>query len=157
MYLDGEIDEQEKNKIEEHLALCPECRQKLQELSSMKEQLTSAFTMIEIPDRIEDKVLSGIRQAAIHKYTWAALTFMIGFGLLFLLSMIQIFTAGLHIFQTTFSISRGLIYAFPSIMGTIPNMIVVVSIFIVMFITMALIMLRYLVHTMGKKLRVEDI
>lgn len=157
LYIDGEINGQDRKKIEKHLALCPECKEQLHELSSMRDQIKSAFKMIDVPDRIEDMVMSEIHQVMIKKYIFVAITLMAGMGLFFFLSMIQILTAGLHIFQTTFSISKGLIYAIPSLMSANPNVIVAISIFIIIFIVAALLMLRYLIHTMGKTLRVEDI
>lgn len=157
-YLDGEIrNEAEKAMIEEHLSICPQCQQQLNGYIAIREQLTVMFDRIEIPDRLEDKVLAKIHQASIQQYFWAAIATMLGFGLVFLLISGPLLRAGLHISQTAFSIARGLTYAFPSILGAIPNMVAVASIFIVVFIIIALAMLRYLVHTMGKTPRAEDI
>jgi hypothetical protein len=68
-----------------------------------------------------------------------------------------ILSIGLPIFHSVYSIARGLIYAVPSIISAIPYVVNVIIALILCFILLAILTLSYLVHTMGKTVRAEDI
>lgn len=160
-YLDDELNEAEKLVIEEHLDDCSDCKNKLYELISLRQQIYGAYELVEIPSRIEDNVMSRINQDSIKLYSGVlnrnAIIMLSIFGIIFLAGTTPFLTVGLHIFNTIFSISRGLLYALPSIISTIPYLFAAFAVFIILFIVLALLIVRYLVHTIGKTVRAEDI
>jgi predicted anti-sigma-YlaC factor YlaD len=160
-YMDDELNEVEKQKIEKHLSICSDCNQRLHELRSMREQLLAAYLSIEIPSMIEEKVMGKIQQASIKKYTGTlnllAFLTLSAFGIMLFATTSPILSIGLPIFHSVYSIARGLIYAVPSIISAIPYVVNVIIALILCFILLAILTLSYLVHTMGKTVRAEDI
>lgn len=160
-YLDDEMNEVERTVIEKHLDNCSECKNRLFELTSLRQQMLDAYQLIEIPNRIEDKILANIEQESIKIYAVTlnrtAIIMMSIFGIIFLAGTTPFLTVGFHIINMIFSISRGLIYAIPSIISTIPYVVASVALFIILLIAMALFIVRYLVHNIGKTVGAEDI
>lgn len=160
-YMDDEITEMEKQMIETHLATCADCTNQLRDLMSIREQIFAAYQKIVIPSTIEDKVLEKIHMASIRNYSGIlnrmAIIMLITFGMMFLITASRILTVGLPIFHSLYSIARGLIYAVPSIISAIPYVVEVITVLMLSFIAIAILTLRYLVHMMGKNVRVEDI
>jgi predicted anti-sigma-YlaC factor YlaD len=161
LYIDKEVVEDEKNKIEEHLAQCQQCQNDFLELTMLKNLLNDEYQYIDIPDNIEEQVMAKISQTATAEYSRlfnrTALFMMATFGILFLAATGPFLTLVLHIFHTLFSISMGLIYAIPSILSAIPYVIEVISIVLLVLIILAVFTLKLLVHTMGKSIRTGDL
>lgn len=160
-YLDDELNEAERLVIEKHLNICPECQKQLFVFISIKQQIYDAYQMVEVPELIEDKVMAKIEQDSIRIYSGilnrTAIIMMSAFGLIFLAGTTPFLPVGLHIVHTFFSISRGLIYAIPSIITAIPYVVSAIAVFIFLLIAAALLIVRYLVHNMGKTIGAEDI
>jgi predicted anti-sigma-YlaC factor YlaD len=160
-YMDDQLNEEEKQIIETHLAACSDCNHRLTELRSLRKQILDAYMPIEIPSMIEDIVMEKIQLASIKKSTGAlnllAFLSLFAFGIMLMVSASPIFTIGLPIFHSVYSIARGLIYAVPSIISALPYVVEVIIALILCFIIFAILTLRYLVHTMGKTIRAEDI
>jgi hypothetical protein len=110
---------------------------------------------------IEEKVLGKIQQAAIKKsisvLNFFAFFSLFAFGIMLMVTTSPFLTVGFPIFHSAYSIARGLIYAVPSIISAVPYVIDVIIALILSFILIAILTLRYLVHTMGKTVRAEDI
>jgi predicted anti-sigma-YlaC factor YlaD len=160
-YMDDELNEEEKQIIEKHLAVCSDCNHRLHELRSLRKQILAAYLPIEIPSMIEEIVIEKIQQASIKKSTGAlnllAFLSLFAFGIMLMVTASPILTIGLPIFHSVYSIARGLIYAVPSIISALPYVVEVIIALIFCFIIFAILTLRYLVHTMGKTVRAEDI
>lgn len=160
-YMDDELNEMEKERIEKHLAICSDCNNRLQELMSLREDLVKAYRQIEIPAMIEEKVLEKIQLTSIRRYSGVlnmlAFLALFAFGVMLFVTTSPFFTVEMPIFQSVYSIARSLIYAIPSIISSIPYVVEVITLFMMGFIALAIITLRYLVHTMGKTVRAEDI
>lgn len=58
-YLDGELDEQQKQALEQHVASCAECARELEEFKKLK-QLTDNVTLVEPEDRIWRQYWGGV-------------------------------------------------------------------------------------------------
>jgi predicted anti-sigma-YlaC factor YlaD len=160
-YMDNELNEEEKQIIEKHLAVCSDCNHRLHELRSLRKQLLAAYLPIEIPNMIEEIVIKKIQQASIKKSSGAlnllAFLTLFAFGIMLMVTASPILTIGFPIFHSVYSIARGLIYAVPSIISALPYVVEVIIALILCFIIFAILTLRYLVHTMGKTVRAEDI
>jgi predicted anti-sigma-YlaC factor YlaD len=160
-YLDDELNDTEKALIEQHLFNCSYCTNQLIELTSLNQQILDAYQIVDIPDLIEDRVLAEIEQESVKTYLGklnrVAIFVIVFFGITFLAATSPFLTVGVHIFQTTFSIGRGLIYAFPSIIAAIPYFVEVTAVLIVLLITLALLIIRFLVHNMGKTAGAEEL
>jgi predicted anti-sigma-YlaC factor YlaD len=160
-YIDDELTEEQKQTIEEHLSICSDCNHRLQEIKLLRKQILEAYLSIEIPSMIEEKVLGKIQQAAIKKsisvLNFFAFFSLFAFGIMLMVTTSPFLTVGFPIFHSAYSIARGLIYAVPSIISAVPYVIDVIIALILSFILIAILTLRYLVHTMGKTVRAEDI
>ncbi len=160
-YLDDELTEPERAAIEKHLYSCGTCRDLLNELTSLKQQLIETYQEIEIPDLIEDSVLAkielesmGINPGRLKRTA----IFMLGvLGGIFLAATTPFLTVWVHIFQTVFSISRAIIYAIPSIISAIPFAVEVTAAFIVLLITMTVLVVKYIISSIGKTAGAEEI
>jgi anti-sigma factor RsiW len=160
-YIDDELNEEQKQIIEEHLSICSDCNHRLQEIKFLRNQIFEAYLSIEIPSRLEDKVMAKIQQASIKKaisvLNLFAFLSLFAFGIMLMVTASPFLTVGLPVFHSAYSIARGLIYAVPSIISAIPYVVGVIIVLIISFILIAILTLRYLVHTMGKTVRAEDI
>lgn len=159
-YIDDELNEEQKQTIEKHLSICSDCNHRLQEMKLLRKQILEAYLQVEIP-MIEEKVMAKIQQASIKKAInvlnlFAFLT-LFAFGIMLMVTASPFLTIGLPIFHSAYSIARGLIYAVPSIISAIPHVVEVMIALILSFILIAILTLRYLVHTMGNTVRAEDI
>ena len=59
-YLDEELNEIDAQKVEHHLKLCPSCRNELEELVQLREELASAYSSIDAPVGFVDQVMAEI-------------------------------------------------------------------------------------------------
>lgn len=160
-YMDDELNDEEKQRIEKHLSTCSDCNHRLHELRSLRKQILAAYLPIEIPAMIEELVFEKIQQASIKKSSGAlnllAFLSLFAFAIMLMVTASPILTIGLPIFHSVYSIARGLIYAVPSIISALPYVVDVIIALILCFIIFAVLAIRYLVHTMGKTVRAEDI
>lgn len=160
-YLDGELNEADRLTIEKHLEICSECKNQLIELTSLRQMLFDTYQMIEIPDMIEDRVMAKIEQDTIKSYSGMlnrmAVIMMFVFGVIFLAGTTPFLSIGLSMISAMFSITRGLIYAIPSIISAIPYVVSAIAVIIILLIVMALFIVRYLIHNMAKTIGAEDI
>ena len=160
-YMDDELSEMEKQKIDQHLATCSVCSKQLKQLMMLRKEIHATYLPIDIPGLIEEKVLEKIQQASLMKsrgiLNLLAMFMLFVFGITLFVTTSPLLTVGFPIFHSVYSISRGLIYAVPSIISAIPYVVEVIIVFILCFIAIAIFTLRYLVHTMGKTVRAEDI
>lgn len=58
-YLDNELEPEQKETFEEHLASCPECKSELQEFKRLK-QITDEVSLVEPEDKIWEQYWSSI-------------------------------------------------------------------------------------------------
>lgn len=160
-YFDEELNEKENAMIERHLSACPYCQDDLNHLTSMKKQIKSDYLLVEIPDSIEDRVMAKIQQSIIESSSSSlnrtAFFVVLTFVIIALCAAGPFFFLGVHVLNTLFSIAKGLIYAIPSLLATIPYMIEVISAVIFILIVLAIFILRYLVNTMVKTVEVGDL
>lgn len=160
-YMDDELNEAEKQNVEKHLSICSDCNNRLHELKALREEMLAVYFSIDIPNRIEEKVIEKIQLATEKNKTMVlnllAFLMLFAFGIMLYESTSPVLTVGLPIFHSFYSIARGLIYAVPSIISGIPYVVEVITLLICSFIVFAILTLRYLVHTLGKTIRAEDI
>jgi predicted anti-sigma-YlaC factor YlaD len=159
--MDDEMNEEEKEKIEKHLSICTDCRNQYRELMSLRQEILAAYLPIEIPVMFEERVMGKIQQAYFERsasiLNFLAFLLLFAFGIMLFVTASPFLTVGFPIFYSVYSIGRGLIYAIPSIISAVPYVAEVITVLILSFIALAIITLRYLVHTMGKTVRAEDI
>lgn len=160
LYIDEEVNVEEKDMIEGHISQCMDCQNGLLDLSLLHEQILSEYQLINIPDLIEDHVMGKIQETMNQKSSTflnrAAIIVVLAFGLMTMGATSPFIHVGLHIINTLYSISKGLIYAIPSILSAIPYMIEAISAAILLLIVLAIIILRYLVNTMAKTVEAGD-
>jgi len=59
-YIDDELTEGERVQVEKHLAQCPDCSAIVKDMLDIQHQVRSAFQLIEVPDDLDNKVISGL-------------------------------------------------------------------------------------------------
>lgn len=59
--LDGELSGEERRRLEEHLNVCPECREMYRAFSAVSEALASDLE--EVPAQLHEKIMDGVRAA----------------------------------------------------------------------------------------------
>ncbi|WP_171628555.1 anti-sigma factor family protein [Paenibacillus plantarum] len=59
-YMDNELDDLDRQRVEEHLLTCSACSALLSDLSAFKNQVFTAFHAIEAPVGFDDKVMQAI-------------------------------------------------------------------------------------------------
>ncbi|MBV8100355.1 MAG: anti-sigma factor, partial [Verrucomicrobia bacterium] len=57
-YLDGELEPEKRAELEQHLASCPECKQKLDRLRRLREFFTASAPHYPAPPELKGKVLA---------------------------------------------------------------------------------------------------
>ena len=72
-YLDNELDDEQKQRFEEHLKGCPECSQELKEFKNLK-AITDEVTLVEPEDRLWADYWSGIYNRIERGVGWIALS-----------------------------------------------------------------------------------
>ncbi len=68
-YLDNELDDEQKQTFEQHLAACPKCAKELKEFEKLK-QLTDSVTLVEPEDRIWQQYWSNIYNRIERNLGW---------------------------------------------------------------------------------------
>lgn len=69
LYLDGLLEEEEARRVEEHIALCPECKKLFEELSRVVEALGS-LEELPLPDDFEAKLAEKLTPAPKKRSLW---------------------------------------------------------------------------------------
>ncbi|WP_161798217.1 anti-sigma factor family protein [Aneurinibacillus tyrosinisolvens] len=59
-YIDGELTEEQRMLVEHHLRRCEECRETVDEISAIRNQVYTTYQSIEIPSFLEQKIISSI-------------------------------------------------------------------------------------------------
>lgn len=59
-YIDEELDAEEREQVERHLARCESCRAELADLMDMQVQIAQFYRQVEAPDELERKVLMAL-------------------------------------------------------------------------------------------------
>ncbi|HET7577704.1 MAG TPA: anti-sigma factor [Bacillales bacterium] len=80
-YLDQELDDKEKERVEQHLENCPACHEELESLAALKKQIAFAYETVEAPDGLEMAVMDKIEErrhtvqtaAAVRKWGMAVM------------------------------------------------------------------------------------
>lgn len=71
-YLDHELDNEEKERVEQHLAHCPACHEELESLAVLKRQIAFAYETVEAPDGLENAIMDKIKERRSPVTTTAA-------------------------------------------------------------------------------------
>jgi anti-sigma factor RsiW len=59
-YIDDELSESERKRVESHIVVCPDCRDLLSDMIEMKGML-SFYSNVEAPDRLEERVMQSLQ------------------------------------------------------------------------------------------------
>ncbi len=160
-YIDDEVSEIERKWVERHLENCLECKREYLQLKMIQEQFQTAYQMIKIPETIEENVFAKIQQNRTPRsfplLNGVAIFILVALAVGILAASGPFATAGIYIVQTIFSIGRGLIFALSSLLSAVPYMLGVVSAFMLVVVALAMVILRFLVHSVGKTVGAEEL
>ena len=160
-YIDDEVSEIERDRVERHLENCLECKSEYLQLIRIHEQFQAAYQMIEIPEAIEENVFARIQQnrvpSSFSLFTGASFFILVALGFGIMAASGPFATAGIYIVQTLFSIGRGLVFALSSLLSAVPYMLGSISAFMLVVVALAMVILRFLVHSVGKTAGVEEL
>ncbi|MGG5254391.1 sigma-70 family RNA polymerase sigma factor [Neobacillus sp. SM06] len=160
-YIDDEVSEIERDWVERHLENCLKCKSEYLQLIKIHEQFQAAYQMIEIPDGIEKNVFARIQQnrapSSFSLFTGASIFILVAFSFGIMAALGPFATAGIYIVQTLFSIGRGLVFALSSLLTAVPYMVGAISAFMLVVVALAMVILRVLVHSVGKTAGVEEL
>lgn len=69
-YLDGELNQAERQEVEAHLETCETCQELLEDFLQLKDQVVLSFSSVEAPHNLEERVMRSlrIRTSAAEKY-----------------------------------------------------------------------------------------
>lgn len=149
-YIDGEVTDDERQLIESHLQNCNQCQVLMEEMVTMKNNVFLVYQFVEIPQSFEENVLAviGADQTAKDtlriKMSWFVFTFFIALTLIivFALSPIGIFIVSLS--SSVFSIMFSLLRVIPTLISSVPQLLVGISIFFVVLFVASTWFLRRL-------------
>ncbi|XJZ28797.1 anti-sigma factor family protein [Bacillota bacterium Lsc_1132] len=160
-YIDDEVNEIEREWVERHLENCLECKSEYLQLKMINEQFHNAYQMIEIPAGIEEMVFTRIQQnrapRSFRLLNGMAILIIVALAFAVMAASGPFATAGIYIFQTLFSIGRGLIFAISSLLTAVPYMLGAVSAFMLVVVALSIVTLRFLVHSVGKTAGAEEL
>ncbi|MFV9510227.1 anti-sigma factor family protein [Tepidibacillus sp. LV47] len=126
-YVDGELTESEKSIMEEHLQVCDRCQNLFQELTEIKNLVFYAYQNIEVPQAIEQQVMTKIELTkmenlfAINKIPWFQVVLPVLLVALLLTSQPLFLSFGIFssIMKVIFSIIPVIVTIVPYLLGVI--------------------------------------
>ena len=68
-YIDGEMDDQERNVFEKHLESCEKCKDMIREMSALRE-VTDTMKIAELPEAVWEKYWTGIYNRIERSVAW---------------------------------------------------------------------------------------
>ncbi|MGG1575875.1 anti-sigma factor family protein [Fictibacillus sp. NRS-1165] len=131
-YVDDELSRDERIKIEVHCRICDECRDEVQELIELKEQLYTAY-QVPVPEewQIEQAVLEQIQGESspgrLLCWKWIAAA---GLSALLIINILWTLTPvllkSIQVGMTLTSISYSLVHSVFAVAGGLPNLLEVI-------------------------------
>ncbi len=104
-YLDNELNEPERQEVEAHLMLCPECKTLLEEIQAVHANLQDAISFIPVPPGLDDKILASLDEERLNARRQVILTslalILLGSPVLLIFSSVfSAFAHSLYILQS---------------------------------------------------------
>jgi len=119
-YLDNELDDEQRQAFEQHLATCPECAKELKEFEKLK-QLTDSVTLMEPEDRIWQQYWGNVYNRIERNLGWilfsvAAILLIIYGGFKLIEEIIKDQTVGVLLKAALLTLIGGLAILFVSVL-----------------------------------------
>lgn len=126
-FIDGELNEEERKKVADHVAECRQCSTELKELQWLKEELFAVYHFIEIPNvQFEHSVVRKIKQISspyrpMNRYVRWTMSFIALLMAAFILStMGNVFYVGITLATSFVHIGLSVTHALASVLSSIP-------------------------------------
>ena len=120
-YIDQELNEEETKSVRHHLSQCLSCQGELNQLTSIKEWLTSSFEMEPVPTFLDQKIMSQINQfEKVGRQLEIGMgVTLVSLGLLFFM-IHTFFNHGLHVLYAIYRLAHSLVRALPQLVHFTP-------------------------------------
>jgi len=121
-YMDDELDREQRQSVERHLAECMSCRALLSELKDIQSQVSTFYLQAEAPDDLERRVLEALDDkpaAPAMAKTRAALIPIAGVVILFVI-LILYRSIWLKTFSVLFKVTVTAVYVISHIISSVP-------------------------------------
>ncbi|WP_181444491.1 anti-sigma factor [Bacillus sp. 03113] len=156
-FIDDELENEQRKKVENHLAICPFCHSEYMELEAIRKELFSFYQSIEVPDyHFEKAVNEKLNRSSFsyQKITWL-MTFLASF-LVFMLYMKFGTTlyAGITFTSAFVGVCISFFHVLVSILATIPFLLEILIITLIIVVGITLWSVQYLIrikHPLNKE------
>lgn len=153
-FIDQELSDSESIKVNNHLAVCTQCQDEVDELQAMRERISFFYGSIDIPDfQFENAVLNKIRELKptnLIAYKWIAGGTIIFFAIIlsiFLFTFGNALYMGITFASEFIKIGVSLSHAFFSVLSSIPFLLEVFAITTIIIVGLSVWSVRYLLRT----------
>jgi predicted anti-sigma-YlaC factor YlaD len=152
-YVDGELQKETRQLVEDHMEGCAECAQELRELEQLKMFLFQAYENVSIPGlEFEQSVLSKInanasREISAHRANWLLILLC---GIFFLsLSAIMgpVLYLAMKFASAIFKVSMSLLHAIAGVVSAIPFLFEAFLFTTIVILGISFFSVRYLLKT----------
>ncbi|MFX0561318.1 anti-sigma factor [Tepidibacillus infernus] len=150
-YLDHELTYDEQLAVEDHLSTCIHCQTLLEELSSIKKQLFSAYQTLEIPNDFEEKLMLTIEKREVAKIVsekkiWIGIVIGILLGSM-LLILLPYTSFSFNLLTSIIKVLFSVIQTLPTIFSFIPFLVEGFLVFATILVAISIWSLRKLLQT----------
>lgn len=152
-YMDDELNHNETQSVEVHLQDCSACRQYLEELISIKEQMAMAYGSIQAPDTLGQSVMASIRQPQTapkrqHSLTkWVIAVMSILIISIICIQMSPAVYSGFNFASTAVTITFSVLHSISLIISSIPSLLGVILAITLLIIALSVWSLHRLLET----------
>lgn len=126
-FIDGELTEDERKKVAEHVANCPQCSKELKELQWLKQELFAAYHSIEIPDvQFEHSIMNKMEQlSSPNRFVRRIISVMVLLmAAVILFKMGTVLYVAIMLASSFMNIGLSLLHALASVLAAIPFLLI---------------------------------
>lgn len=147
-YLDGELGQEERIRIESHLENCPSCRSLLHELMTLQQTLSSAMFALTEPADLKDRVLKAVAQENRIRHwgkLWLYVPLLAAIG--FVLLAIAAGPVVIQVMQGVLVIGKALLYTMSIAVADMPIFAGVAVVLLLIVLVASILSLRKLLRS----------
>ncbi|MBE3569862.1 MAG: zf-HC2 domain-containing protein [Bacillales bacterium] len=152
-FIDGELNEEERKKVVDHLAECRQCSNELKELQWLKGELFAAYHSIEIPNvQFEHSVVKKIKKISsphqpMNRYVRWTMSFIALLMAAFIVfKMGTVFYIGITLAASFVHIGLSVLHALATVLSSIPLLFLACLIISIVILGISIWAIQYLLR-----------
>ncbi|AIQ12593.1 anti-sigma factor family protein [Paenibacillus durus] len=148
VYLDGELNDDERQRVKDHIEKCESCKALLEELSTLQHDLAQTFRRIQEPAHLEVRILQSIAEEEIPAA--AEKGWVLGFLMMLLTFSIFWFLTGsvlVKLIHGLLKLTAAMVYAASHFILSVPVLTGVTVVLSLAILTASVYSLRRLLQT----------